>query len=205
MDEARIFFQQGVVMNSVILIGGLLVIGKLMYDKVHEYVNVIPIVSSEDGRMYVVRNTGKTDQEAADSLAMLNMKNTAFIKYLISHESEYPDKCKNYISRLRKRYSESHIREAAATSGSTSYSINKKNIHFCVRSRDPTESVYDSNLLFYVSLHEMSHLASDSEGHTPEFYDIFKFFISQAIRAHLWKFIDFKETPVDYCGMLLQT
>ena len=53
----------------------------------------------------------------------------------------------------------------------------------------------------YVALHEISHIATKSVGHTDEFWKNFKFFIEQAHILNIYKPIDYKKTPAKYCGM----
>ena len=59
----------------------------------------------------------------------------------------------------------------------------------------------DLNTLTFVALHELSHVATESIGHTPEFWKNFKFILEQAKTIGVYKPIDYKKNPATYCGM----
>ena len=61
----------------------------------------------------------------------------------------------------------------------------------------------DVNTLMYVALHELSHVASKSIGHTDEFWDNFKFLITESKEIGLYKPVDYKNTHTQYCGMTI--
>ena len=42
---------------------------------------------------------------------------------------------------------------------------------------------------------------TESIGHTPEFWSNFKFILKDAIKFKIYKDIDFKNNPKQYCGM----
>ena len=52
-----------------------------------------------------------------------------------------------------------------------------------------------------MALHELAHIMTLSIGHTEEFWTNFKFLIKEADIINIYKPIDYKETPVTYCGM----
>ena len=57
--------------------------------------------------------------------------------------------------------------------------------------KNSTNSIIDINTLTYVALHELAHVCSESIGHTPEFWDNFKFLLIEAEKLGYYK-------PVDY-------
>ena len=72
---------------------------------------------------------------------------------------------------------------------------------FCLNNKKNGNKLIDMNTLMYVALHEISHIATKSVGHTDEFWQNFKFFIEQAAVINIYKPIDYKKTPAQYCGM----
>jgi len=46
---------------------------------------------------------------------------------------------------------------------------------------------------------------SVSTGHTPEFWDNFKFILKNAIDAGVYRYQDFGIKPVNYCGVMITT
>ena len=53
----------------------------------------------------------------------------------------------------------------------------------------------------YVALHELSHIATKSIGHTDEFWENFKFLITEAKKIGVYNPVDYKKEPSRYCGM----
>jgi hypothetical protein len=81
----------------------------------------------------------------------------------------------------------------------TSYSINKKDIYFCVKHRE-TNDLYDINLLTYVATHELAHVATKSIGHTPEWKNNFKILLEIAVKIGIYENI---KQGREYCGMYI--
>ena len=59
----------------------------------------------------------------------------------------------------------------------------------------------DENTLTFVALHELSHIASKSIGHTEEFWSNFKFILHEAEEIGIYKVVDYSKNNVQYCGM----
>ena len=55
----------------------------------------------------------------------------------------------------------------------------------------------------FVALHELSHIASKSIGHTDEFWNNFKFLIEEASSINIYDPVDYKKDPKQYCGMTI--
>ena len=53
----------------------------------------------------------------------------------------------------------------------------------------------------YVALHEVSHIATKSIGHTDEFWQNFKFMITEAKAINIYTPVDYKKQTARYCGM----
>jgi hypothetical protein len=65
-------------------------------------------------------------------------------------------------------------------------------------------SLYDINLMMYVVLHEISHVACPIyDNHGPLFRKIFNFLTLNGINIGIYQKIDFKNYPVDYCGLMI--
>jgi hypothetical protein len=52
----------------------------------------------------------------------------------------------------------------------------------------------------FVAIHEMSHMITDSIGHEPEFWNNFGWLLKESEKIGVYKYQDFKEHPVRYCG-----
>ena len=88
------------------------------------------------------------------------------------------------------------------TSKYTAYSENKgEKLAFCATTTKKGNKLIDENTLMFVALHELAHIATKSIGHTTEFWQNFKFLIEAAKEINVYNPVDYKEKPVNYCGM----
>ena len=72
---------------------------------------------------------------------------------------------------------------------------------FCLNTEKDNNKLIDINTLMFVALHELSHIATKSIGHTDEFWKNFKFLIEEAESINIYKPVNYKETPTKYCSM----
>ena len=155
------------------------------------------IISNVDGNTYCVRERSKLEL-AADKLAKVNQN----MKSLVEH-------CKNNfnseerIKRLTEGFNPKKITETLPTSEFTAYSENKgEKIAFCLDTEKNNKGrLIDLNTLTFVAIHELSHVASKSIGHTPEFWANFKFLLQEAEKINIYKPVDYSKNPKKYCGM----
>lgn len=83
----------------------------------------------------------------------------------------------------------------------TSYVTNKgEEMGLCLR--DANKNVHKLEIMKFVNLHEMSHLAMDrtDNEHLTDFWACFKWLITEAIQVGYHP-IDFEKNPINYCGM----
>ena len=105
------------------------------------------------------------------------------------------------VKRVKERFNPDKISESSPTSHYTSYSVNKgEKIVFCLRSKEADKELHDFNTITFVALHELAHLMTESIGHTPEFWDNFRFILKNAIQKGYYQVQDFKKKPIRYCG-----
>ena len=112
-----------------------------------------------------------------------------------------------YIKQLDKNFNKHRtlIYESDPKSDYTSYSVNKgQEISFCLKSKT-NDKLHNINLLMYVAIHEMAHIACPEIGHGELFRHIFKKFVEEAIIIGIYKKVNFNEFPVEYCGMILSS
>jgi len=161
-----------------------------------EYLNLKCIISDVDGKRYCVRERSKMTL-AADLLARINVKMNKLVKYL---GEKYPDR--ENIKRLVDGYNPKKIMETLPTSEYTAYSENKgEKLAFCLNTEKKKGSrLIDENTLMFVALHELSHVASKSIGHTDEFWNNFKFLIKEAETINIYTPENYKKNSKRYCG-----
>ena len=70
----------------------------------------------------------------------------------------------------------------------TAYSENKgEKLAFCLDTEKNGGNLIDPNTLTFVAIHELSHIASKSIGHTDEFWNNFKFLLGEAKKINIYK------------------
>ena len=149
-----------------------------------------------DNKEYYVQDYNN-NKEAAEVLSKLVNDCMSLVNYLAN---KYPDK--ENVSRLKTKFNPSNIREAEHEKNSTSYTINKgEMMHICLRNKDKTKTIHEHNLLMFVIIHELAHIASKSIGHNTEFYDNFKFLLNEATELGVYKPVNFGNHPEEYCGI----
>lgn len=165
------------------------------------YHNVNYVISNVDNQKYLVRNIPDKIY-ASNLLAKIKINMLKLNSYLMINIKKF-DEYKSYIELLNSRIHNVVLRESSSNDNTTSYSINKgDSIVFCLRSKTNNE-LYDLNLLMYVAIHEMAHIACPEYDHTPLFKKIFAFFIRIAIELEIYKYINFDKNHINYCGLTI--
>jgi hypothetical protein len=183
------------IFNIVIVIFIIIVASKLYFNS--DSFNLRCIISDVNGNKYCVRDRNKLEL-AADRLAHVNDN----LNKLVNHLSKkYPTK--ENVQRLVNGYNPKKIYETLPTSEFTAYSENKgEKLAFCLDTEKNSKGrLIDMNTLMYVALHEVSHIATKSFGHNVEFWNNFKFMITEAKEINIYNPVDYKKEPARYCGM----
>lgn len=162
--------------------------------KIYNERDLMEITSSVDNEKYTVQIKDDS-KEAADLIAKIKSRLNTLIEHLKNSYGESDER----VERLISNYRPDKMREGVDTPGYTSYSINKgEQIILCLRNQD---ELVDINTMMFVVLHEMGHLASESIGHTEEFWDNFKWLLEESINIGIYVKQDFETKSVEYCGM----
>jgi predicted metal-dependent hydrolase len=166
--------------------------------------NVIYVESNSGMKFLLHKDNMMKDKTELFSLMvenMLKLKN-----HLVKNKENFPQ-YKKYLIQLEEYFDENRttIYETDPSSNLTSYSINKgEELSFCLKSKK-TGKLHDINLLMYVAIHEMAHVACPEIGHGNLFKKIFRFFCEEAINIGLYKKDNYDTNPVEYCGMILSS
>ncbi len=173
----------------------------ILLNKLQKY-EVKYIKSEFDGNEYLVRDL-PDKQDASNLLSEIKINMTKLTEYVYQNKNtEYSD-YKIYIEQLKTGIDKVIINESSEDNNYTSYSINKgEQIVFCLRSKY-TGKLHDLNLLMYVVIHEMAHVACPEYGHTPLFKKIFAFLLTVAIELDIYTKVNFHTHPVEYCGLII--
>ena len=181
---------------NVILVIFIVIVASRLYFNSDSF-NLRCIISDVNGNKYCVRDRNKLEL-AADRLAHVNNN----LNKLVNHLSKkYPTK--DNVQRLVNGYNPKKIYETLPTSEFTAYSENKgEKLAFCLDTEKNSKGrLIDINTLMYVALHEVSHIATKSIGHNDEFWNNFKFMITEAKEINIYNPIKYKKEPARYCGM----
>ena len=167
-----------------------------------EYNDITYVKSDIDDQLYLVRNL-PDKQQSANLLATIKKNMFKLVNYLNENKDKFKDFIP-YIEQLNNNIKNVSLMESSENSIYTSYSVNKgEEIVFCLRSRTNKNKLHDINLIMYVVLHEISHVACPEYGHGDLFKKIFAFITTQAIQIGLYTKIDFLTQPTEYCGMMV--
>ena len=180
-----------------ILIAFVLIISiKIYYES--DAFNLKCIISTVDGNKYCVRERNKLNM-AADKLANVTSK----LKKLVAQVGkDFPDRTN--VKRLTEGFNPQKVSETLPTSEFTAFSENKgEKLAFCLDTEKNGGKLIDENTLMFVGIHEISHIATESVGHTNEFWTNFKFLLEQAAKMNIYTPIDYKKAPKKYCGMTI--
>ena len=162
-------------------------------------------IKTKSGHSYLLYE----DELQNNKAEMLNIieTNMYILKdHLVKNIDSFP-KYKKYIKLLETNFTKDRTKifESDPTTDLTSYSINKgEEVAFCLKSKT-RNYLYDINLLMYVAIHELSHIACPDLGHGIRFKKIFKKFIQEAIKIKIYIKKNYNIQPVEYCGMVLNS
>ncbi len=150
------------------------------------------VKSSINNKEYYVRKL-PDKQQAADKLAKLTLD----LKKLINHVQ---GDMRDGVDKLENRFNSDIITENIPGSKYVAYSVNKgQELSICIRDKE-TDRFIDYNTIIFVAIHELSHIMTNSRGHTEEFWDNMKYLLEQASDIGIYSPVDYSSNPVNYCG-----
>ena len=168
--------------------------------------NRLTIVEASDTGMKLMVYNDKNKKASADLLSEIITRMFKLRNHLIANKKDDPE-FKQYIELLESNFNDERtkIYENDPTSDLTSFSVNKgEEVAFCLKSKR-TGKLHDINLLLYVAIHEMAHMACPEIGHGDLFKKVFRFLTLKAIDLGLYEKDDYSANPVEYCGMILSS
>lgn len=174
----------------------------------------VVVKSGADGNMYKIRGGRWRGEgflkDSADTLGEINLRVERLISHLTIRYGNDPH-MGHCITHLRKRYHHGVLSEAAIDQRYTTFTVDKRDMHVCLRTRDSHARLYDINVLMYVVLHELAHMCNYTtsgepiHGHGREFIRIFKMLVNESIAIGVYTKMDFDNSPVEYCGMYINS
>ena len=153
-------------------------------------------IRASNGNEYLVRNLSDK-VEAANKLGNISDS----LKNLVNNLNENDDKKGEYIKQLKESFNPEYITENIPGSIYVAYSVNKgEELSLCIRDKGSEEFI-DDNTIIFVAIHELSHIMTPETGHTPLFWDNMKYLLEQASSQGIYMPQDYSQSPVEYCGM----
>ena len=174
----------------------------------------VPIRSKIDGMPYRVQPGHKNPQAAADRLAEMNKNLTDLMRYVKQKygpnavnqtlRATHPERARA-VDNLLVRFNPDVLAENSPLdpTGDTSYVIDKGAlVAFCVRERDPEMKkclkkgcpdvdpskigdFIDLDVLTFVAIHELTHIAINLQEHPRGFWQAFKWLLQEADEANI--------------------
>lgn len=166
------------------------------------------ICNEIDGRCYPVVSKFENTMSASEMLAYLNdfcIKLMRYMrtKYLWNQQGSLHHA--NMTKRLLQNYvSENIIENAPNSTVNTSYVEDKGKVFaICLREKKSGKNLlHDKNILEFVVMHEMAHMASIAHGHEDmEFWTNFKILLQNAKEAKLHEPVNYANKSVNYCSL----
>ena len=152
--------------------------------------------SKLNNKKYGIQEEFNKSDEAVELLAKLHNHMNDFVTDL---QKTIPSD--ERVKRLVKGFRRAEIEEAPNDDGS-SFTINKGDlVAICLRHKKDGHPFHDYNTLLFVIIHEMSHIASISEGHNSEFITNFKWLLQQAKELGYYEPVNYNNSPMTYCGV----
>ena len=59
------------------------------------------------------------------------------------------------------------------------------------------------NVVMYVTIHELAHVACPEIGHTELFKKIFTFLLQVSMQINIYKHVDYSMYNTEYCGLTI--
>lgn len=158
---------------------------------------------STNGKKYGIQEKLQNSSKALELLTKLDNDMMTFVSRL---SEKYPNDKR--AKRLVKGFKHVKIEETTenADDDDTSFTINKgESMSLCLREGESPRPFHDYNTLCFVIIHELAHIASESEGHNYEFIENFKFLLKEAADMGYYTPIDYSRKPFLYCGKVKVT
>lgn len=154
--------------------------------------------SNFNGKLYGIQEMLPNAHKTPNKIAEVEEYIDRLVNYL---HQKYPKGTDERVDRLTSRLHNIKLEESPFEHGTSSYTLNKGElIAVCLRCKE-TKNFHDFELLKFVIIHELAHVASVSTGHNAEFIRNFRWLLQEAHKAGLYHPVDYSKNPINYCGV----
>ena len=176
------------VLLAVVILG-------MSFNYFYKNMNLTRVKSTVDGRSYIVRKL-PDKQDASNMLAKISNDLTKLVEYVYTNNKD-----RQGVDQLKENFNSRNISENTPGGQYTAYSVNKgEELAICLR-EVKTNKFIDTNLIIFVSIHELAHVMTDEVGHTPKFWDNMRFLLEKGRDIGIYQPEDYSKTPKMYCGL----
>ena len=134
--------------ETIVIMLGMILVIYFLYHMIYTYSEIKYVKSDVDGNVYLIRRGNNKSEkflkDSANTLALINKNVIGLVDYLFKNFNNRDDKF-YFIKKLKENYKQYIISEAAVDPRYTTYTIDKRDMHICLRTRDTNEKVYDIN------------------------------------------------------------
>lgn len=162
------------------------------------------VKSKLDNNWYLIKGSKLTSEQMTENANTLAEINRRVLVLIDDTKAVYP--------KLKELYNPKNLTEAAIDDRYTTFTLDKRDIHVCLRTRDDHQHLYDIDRLMYVVIHELAHMANWDRttgqpiiGHGKEFISIFRDLVQRSLGLKIYKYRDYRESPVEYCGIIINS
>lgn len=151
---------------------------------------------ADDNNKYKIVDSknNELNKKKANMLSRLNQKAHEIVNHM--YDNQLPNK--EIADITQKRFMHCIIGEIPENEGG-GYTVNKgTRMGVCLVTKGKLNDEADA---YFVILHELAHVMSNSYGHGDEFKQNFNFIVKLAVKLKLWKSKNYDLEPVDYCGI----
>jgi hypothetical protein len=163
------------------------------------------IITLQNGKKYKVHGAHDDKIIAAEIFNELDRRVNILINHLNNEYKTATAFDENYkkVKLLATRYNFENMVENSPLDG-TSYIENKGNkIALCIRKKRPPHYFHNINLLMFVLLHELAHIANLSYGHETDYWKTFKWLLLKSAKYNIYEAVDYSKYPENYCGTVV--
>jgi len=137
------------------------------------------------------------DGTTAHTLYQLRTRANRLVQAL---DTEFPNDV--YVLRLKQRFTGSIHELEHGRVGVFGYNRNKGDISVCLHDKQNKSNRF--NDIFFVLMHEMSHMMTNTFEHDQTFEQQFTRMIRIAVKYGLYEYVDYGKTPSAFCNGYIQ-
>ena len=106
---------------------------------------------------------------------------------------------RNCVERLIRNWKQENFYEGTPNGKDSSFTIGKGDL-FVICLRNKEGKIHELTTLLFVVLHEITHIININYGHENDFWDLFRWVLTEAEKCFDMKFPDYDSNPIVYCN-----